>query len=129
MDDITSPHGGVKVLLDGVDTALLGLQQLRRSITIVPQVQCCLVVLNQSTIHICLNQKDSVIFSGSLGFNLDPWQTVEEEELKSVLQRIGVRQSKVCHSTLHDNLNSVVQRKTMNMNMITRLSTADFWPL
>ena len=94
MDDITSPHGGVKVLLDGVDTALLGLQQLRRSITIVPQVQCCLVVLNQSTIHICLNQKDSVIFSGSLGFNLDPWQTVEEEELKSVLQRIGARQSK-----------------------------------
>ena len=118
MDDITSPHGGVKVLLDGVDTALLGLQQLRRSITIVPQVQCCLVVLNQSTIHICLNQKDSVIFSGSLGFNLDPWQTVEEEKLKSVLQRIGARQSKVCHSTLHDKLKSVVQRKTMYMNMI-----------
>ena len=56
MDDITSPHCGVKVLLDSVDTALLGLQQLRRSITIVPQVQCCLVVLNQSTIHTCLNQ-------------------------------------------------------------------------
>ena len=67
-----------------------------------------------------------MIFSGSLGFNLDPWQTVEEEELKSVLNRIGGKQSKVCHSTLHDKLNSVVQRKTMNMNMITRLSRANF---
>ena len=33
-----------EILLDGVDTALLGLQQLRRSITIVPQVRCFLVV-------------------------------------------------------------------------------------
>ena len=44
-----------KVLLDGVDTALLGLQQLRRSITIVPQVRCFLVVLSQNSIHISLN--------------------------------------------------------------------------
>ena len=57
-----------------------------------------------------------MIFSGSLGFNLDPWQTVEDEELKSVLQRIGVRQSKVCHSTLHDKLKSVVKRKTINFD-------------
>ena len=49
-----------KVLLDGVDTALLGLQQLRRSVTIVPQVRCFLVVLSQNSTHICLNQ----IFKG-----------------------------------------------------------------
>ena len=56
-----------------------------------------------------------MIFSGSLGFNLDPWQTVEEEELKSVLQRIGARQSKKIkiHFALNDKLNSVVQRKKM----------------
>ena len=37
--------------------------------------------------------KDSVIFSGSLGFNLDPWQEVGEDELNSVLLRIG----EICH--------------------------------
>ena len=31
-----------------------------------------------------------MIFSGSLCFNLDPWQGVKEEELNSVLQRIGI---------------------------------------
>ena len=50
--------------------------------------------------------KDSVIFSGSLGFNLDPWQEVGEDELNSVLLRIG----EICHHYM---------KKWWNRQMIT----------
>ena len=63
--------GEGRVLLDGVDTKAVGLQQLRSRVTIVPQ--------------------DSVIFSGTLRFNLDPWGEKGEQELIATLMKLGER--------------------------------------
>jgi ABC-type multidrug transport system fused ATPase/permease subunit len=66
---VVEPGEG-RVLLDGLDTRAVGLQQLRSSVTIVPQ--------------------DSVVFSGSLRFNLDPWGEAGRPELEAALGRIGL---------------------------------------
>ncbi|CAK8988013.1 Multidrug resistance-associated protein 1 (ATP-binding cassette sub-family C member 1) (Glutathione-S-conjugate-translocating ATPase ABCC1) (Leukotriene C(4) transporter) (LTC4 transporter) [Durusdinium trenchii] len=62
-------HGAVRV--DGVDIATLGLHTLRRNLSLIPQ--------------------DPVIFSGSLRFNLDPFQQIsEDEELLQALKKVGL---------------------------------------
>ena len=66
---IIEPTKG-KMRLDGVDTRFIGLQKLRSSITIVPQ--------------------DSVLFSGTVQFNLDPWNKETEEELATTLSKLGL---------------------------------------
>ena len=66
---IIEPHKG-EIRLDGVNTMDIGLQELRSNITIVPQ--------------------DSVLFSGTLRFNLDPWATVDETELKNTLEKLNL---------------------------------------
>ena len=66
---IIEPTKG-KMRLDGVDTRIIGLQKLRSSITIVPQ--------------------DSVLFSGIVRFNLDPWNKETEEELATILSKLGL---------------------------------------
>ena len=61
--------GGGRVLLDRVYTRAVGLQQLKSRVTFVPQ--------------------DSVIFSGTLRFNLDPWGEKGEQELTGTLRKLG----------------------------------------
>ncbi|KAJ2736795.1 hypothetical protein IW152_000549 [Coemansia sp. BCRC 34962] len=56
-----------QVLLDGVDIATLGLEELRQSITIVPQ--------------------DPVLFNGTIRFNLDPFGDHSDELLLDALRR------------------------------------------
>ena len=59
-----------EIRLDGVDTRKIGLQQLRSNITIVPQ--------------------DSVLFSGTVKFNLDPWNKETEDVLVKTLSKLGL---------------------------------------
>ncbi|GBM27210.1 Multidrug resistance-associated protein 1 [Araneus ventricosus] len=68
---IVEPTEGT-IFIDGVDTSVLGLHDLRSKITIIPQ--------------------DPVVFSGKLRVNLDPlgehsdedlWRTIEQSHLKS----------------------------------------------
>ena len=54
-----------------METTRVGLQQLRARLTIVPQ--------------------DCVMFTGSLSFNLDPWESHSQERLTEVLDRLGLR--------------------------------------
>ncbi|GMR41252.1 hypothetical protein PMAYCL1PPCAC_11447, partial [Pristionchus mayeri] len=54
------------IAIDGRSTTTMGLHELRKRLTIIPQ--------------------DPVLFSGSLRFNLDPFGEYEDEELWTALQ-------------------------------------------
>lgn len=67
-----------QILIDGIDTGTLGLHDLRKNVSIIPQ--------------------EPVLFSGSLRFNLDPfgekrdielWNALEQVELKSVVSSMA----------------------------------------
>jgi ATP-binding cassette subfamily C (CFTR/MRP) protein 1 len=68
------------IILDGVNTAAVGLTRLRSRMAIVPQ--------------------DPVIFSGSVRYNLDPGHLYEDEEIWAALQRCGM--SKVVQAMAAD---------------------------
>lgn len=62
--------GDGALFIDGIDVSLVGLQRLRRSISIIPQ--------------------DPILFSGTLRDNLDPFGTMQEEQMWSVLAQVGL---------------------------------------
>lgn len=59
-----------QILVDGVDTGVLGLHDLRKSISIIPQ--------------------DPVLFSGSLRFNLDPFDEKSDVEMWNALEQVPI---------------------------------------
>ncbi|EFJ47496.1 hypothetical protein VOLCADRAFT_30254, partial [Volvox carteri f. nagariensis] len=64
---------GGRILLDGCDTATLGLDALRRQLAIIPQ--------------------DPVLFSGTLRRNLDPWRAYDDKALWEVLGAVQLAES------------------------------------
>ena len=64
---LVEPENGSVIEIDGVDCLRLGLKDLRRSLSIIPQ--------------------EPVLFSGTLRFNLDPFGERTEEEIWSVLRK------------------------------------------
>ena len=72
---LAEPHGLITV--DGVDTKAIGLHDLRKKMSIIPQ--------------------DPVLFSGTMRYNLDPfdeytdaelWEALEQVQLKSAVQQL-----------------------------------------
>lgn len=61
------PDGG-KILIDGVDTSMIGTSALRLNLSIIPQ--------------------DPVIFSNTVRYNLDPFKNCTDEELWDVLKKV-----------------------------------------
>lgn len=57
------------IRIDGIDTNSLGLHDLRKQISIIPQ--------------------DPVLFSGSLRFNLDPFNESTDDQLWIALSEVG----------------------------------------
>uniref|UniRef100_A0A1I8BIX4 ABC-type glutathione-S-conjugate transporter n=1 Tax=Meloidogyne hapla TaxID=6305 RepID=A0A1I8BIX4_MELHA len=60
-----------RILIDGVNIAKVGLQELRSRITIIPQ--------------------DPVLFSGTLRFNLDPFDVYKDHELWTALEQVHLK--------------------------------------
>lgn len=69
------------IRIDGIDTNSLGLHDLRKHISIIPQ--------------------EPVIFSGSLRFNLDPFNESTDDQLWSALSEVSNGYS---HSLARNNL-------------------------
>ena len=60
-----------QILIDGVDVGLIGLHDLRKKISIIPQ--------------------EAVLFSGSLRFNLDPFAERSDDELWNSLEQVELK--------------------------------------
>ncbi|GAA5917290.1 hypothetical protein JCM6882_004151 [Rhodosporidiobolus microsporus] len=65
----TDPTSG-KIIIDGIDVNTIGLNDLRRAVTLIPQ--------------------EAVLFSGTVRSNLDPFNTFTDAECLEVLDRVGL---------------------------------------
>lgn len=73
------PAGG-SINIDGLNTLDMGLHDLRKKLTIIPQVYC-----NYRSRY-NLSFQDPVLFSGSLRFNLDPFGEYSDSDLWTSLK-------------------------------------------
>jgi len=68
---MTEPEG--RILIDGIDTATIGLHDLRSKIAIIPQ--------------------DPFLFSGTLRKNLDPFDEYSDDSLWMALEEVKLKES------------------------------------
>ncbi len=69
---LTEPIGG-QIRLDGIETTKVGLTDLRKRISIIPQ--------------------DPVIFSGSVRYNLDPFDEFTDDQLWAALEEVQLKKT------------------------------------
>ena len=68
---LAEPYGSITI--DGVETESLGLHDLRKNMSIIPQ--------------------DPVLFSGSMRYNLDPFDDYSDAELWDVLEQVQLKEA------------------------------------
>ena len=77
-----------KILIDGIDISTIGLQKLRKSLTILPQ--------------------DSTIVDGTLRYNIDPVGNYSDELIEEIMKKIGF------YHIIENNQSGLDQRVTEN---------------
>ena len=86
---IAEPEGVLEI--DGIQITDLGLHDLRSKLSIIPQVS--IVALSQNllryvnVLHLLFTQ-DPVLFSGSIRYNLDPFDEHSDNTLWNVLDQV-----------------------------------------
>uniref|UniRef100_A0A1X7VWQ1 Uncharacterized protein n=1 Tax=Amphimedon queenslandica TaxID=400682 RepID=A0A1X7VWQ1_AMPQE len=90
---LAEPTGG-NIVIDGIDVNTLGLHDLRKNISIIPQ--------------------DPVLFGGSIRYNLDPFQVYNDNDIWRALEQV---QLKSVVEELDDGLLSVVTEGGSNFSV------------
>lgn len=102
---IEADNGYIEI--DGTRTDKIGLHQLREKIAIIPQVNCNL------SLHFFKNDfQEPVLFSGTLRFNLDPFNRHSDEQIWKALDSC---QLKTFVSSQSDKLDFHVSEGGKNM--------------
>ena len=83
---LAEPFGSLKI--DNIQITSIGLHDLRRKMSIIPQVTLTLTIpCNHIPTHMTLPQ-DPVLFSGSVRYNLDPFAEYQDQQLWDVLEQV-----------------------------------------
>ena len=85
---------GGQIIIDGKDTATIGTSALRLNLSIIPQ--------------------DPVMFSNTIRYNLDPFETASEEELWTVLEKVQMVEAV---ASLPDGINHLVSEGGSNFSL------------
>ena len=83
---LAEPFGQIKI--DCLDTKEMGLHDLRRHISIIPQVSYKYSHLSDSA-HVNVLQ-DPVLFGGTVRYNLDPFNQYTDNQLWTVLEQVSI---------------------------------------
>ena len=85
---LAEPEGVFEI--DGIQITKIGLHDLRKKISIIPQVMDVLCVY-LATFTLCVfDMQDPVLFSGTVRYNLDPFKEYQDYQLWDALEEVAL---------------------------------------